>query len=140
MRDLTIVYDQQCGLCSRLGGWLLAQPKWIGIHLVPSQRAAKLYPSLAASIEKEELVVVSDEGAVYLGDHAWLMCLYALKDYRHWAKRLAGPALLPLARQAFTILSANRLHISNWLGLKSDNELGVHLRAIHSPRCHGTGA
>ncbi len=140
MRYLTIVYDDQCGLCTRLGKWLRGQPKWIGIRLLPSRAASRVYPSLAAMIAGEELLAVSDEGAVYVGEHAWLMCLYALKNYRHWAKRLSGPALLPLARQAFTILSANRLDISNWLRLKSDQELEMQLREIHAPRCHGTSA
>jgi hypothetical protein len=64
--------------------------------------------------------------------------LYALKRYRHWAQRLSRPALLPLARQAFTILSANRQRVSKWLGLLSDGELEAELRNIHSPRCYGT--
>jgi predicted DCC family thiol-disulfide oxidoreductase YuxK len=139
MQYLTVVYDRQCGLCTRLGEWLRAQPKWIGIRLLSSHLAARVYPELAPRISREELVV-ADDGRVYLGDHAWLMCLYALKHYRHWAKRLSGPALLPLARQAFAILSGNRRRISRWLRLLSDDELAVELGAIHTPRCHGTGA
>lgn len=95
MQYLTVVYDRQCGLCTRLGEWLRAQPK---------------------------------------------MCLYALKHYRHWAKRLSGPALLPLARQAFAILSGNRRRISRWLRLLGDDDLAVELGAIHTPRCHGTNS
>jgi len=135
MQYLTVVYDDQCGLCKRLGGWLTALPKWIGIRLLPSHAAARLFPALADRIVQDELVVVSDDGRVYLGDHAWLMCFYALKDYRSWAKRLAKPALLPLARSAFAILSANRRRISSWLQLKSDEELAVELGAVNSPRC-----
>jgi predicted DCC family thiol-disulfide oxidoreductase YuxK len=133
---LTVVYDQECGLCKRLGGWLAAQPKWIGIRLLPSPAASRLFPSLADHIAHDELVVVSDDGRVYLGDHAWLMCLYALRDYRSWAKRLSKPALLPLARAAFAILSANRRRISSWLQLKSDDELALELSAVNPPRCH----
>jgi predicted DCC family thiol-disulfide oxidoreductase YuxK len=140
VRYLTVVYDQQCGLCTRLGEWLGAQPKWIGIRLLPSNLAAGVYPTLAPRIAREELVVVSDDGGVYLGDHAWLMCLYALKHYRSWAKRLSNPTLLPLARSAFAILSANRLKLSRWLQLKSDDELAVQLSAVQPPRCHGSGA
>jgi predicted DCC family thiol-disulfide oxidoreductase YuxK len=86
MRYLTVVCDQQCGLCTRLGEWLGAQPKWIGIRLLPSNLAADAYPTLAPRIAREELVVVSDDGGVYLGDHAWLMCLYALKHYPELGK------------------------------------------------------
>jgi len=138
MRYMTVAYDPQCGLCSRVGGWLLKQPKWVALRLVPRDRAAELYPALAERIARDELVIVSDDGSVYFGDHAWLMCLYALRNYRHWAKRLSSPALLPLARQAFTVLSANRRRVSRWLGMLSDAELASELRPINAPRCYGT--
>ncbi len=114
------------------------QPKWIPLRLVPSNYAGWLYPALAARNTQEELIVVSDEGGVYSGDHAWLMCLYALKHYRPWAARLSRPALLPLARQAFAILSGNRRRISKWLGLLNDAELAKELCAINPPKCYGT--
>ena len=140
MQYLTVIYDEQCGLCTRLSQWLHAQPKWIGIRLVPSQSAGPLYPALADRIAHAELVVVTDEGGVYWGNHSWLICLYALKHYRHWAQRLSGPALLPLARQAFAILSSNRRRVSKLLRLLSDDELALRLGAIQTPRCHGNGA
>jgi len=138
MRYLTVFYDPNCGLCSRVGTWLLAQPRLLGLRVAPSSSLARIYPELAARGLRDELIVVSDEGAVYLGDRAWLMCLYALKCYRQWAQRLARPALLPFARQAFTILSANRHRVSKWLGLLSDGELEAELRNIQAPRCYGT--
>lgn len=139
MRCLTIAYDPKCGLCTRIGEWLWKQPKRIALRLVPADRAAQLYPALAGHFANDELVVVSDDGAVYFGDHAWLMCLFALRHYRHWAKRLSRPALLPLARQAFAVLSANRRRVSRWLGLLSDAELARELRPVNLPRCYGTG-
>jgi predicted DCC family thiol-disulfide oxidoreductase YuxK len=138
MKHLTLIYDPDCGLCSRIATWLMAEPKLVGLRTAPSSSLAQVYPDLSARGLRDELIVVSDEGAVYLGDHAWLMCLYALKRYRHWAQRLSLPALLPLARQAFTILSANRQRVSKWLGLLSDGELEAELRNIHAPRCYGT--
>ena len=138
MKCLTVIYDPECGLCSRIGTWLLAQPKFLQLRIVPSSSLAQVYPALAARGLREELIVVSDEGATYLGDRAWLMCLFALKRYRHWAGRLSRPALLPLARQAFKVLSANRRRVSKWLGLLSDRELEEELRNIHAPSCYGT--
>jgi predicted DCC family thiol-disulfide oxidoreductase YuxK len=140
VRYLTVLYDPECGLCARLGQWMQEQPKWIALRLVPSNLGSRLYPELAARIGGEELVVVSDDGGVYVGDHAWLMCLYALRHYRQWAQRLSRPALLPLARSAFAVLSGNRRRISNWLGLLSDTELTAELRGVNPARCHGTNA
>ncbi len=140
MRYLTVLYDPECGLCSRVGTWMRAQPKWVALRLVPSNLGARLYPELATQIYREELVVVSDEGGVYVGDHAWLMCLYALKDYRSWAQRLSRPSLLPFARNAFAILSGNRRRISKWLGLLGDAELTAELRGVNPMRCNATGS
>jgi len=138
MKQLTILYDPECGLCARVGTWLVTQPKLVSLRTAPSSALARLYPELAARGLQDELIVVSDAGAVYLGHHAWLMCLYALKRYRPWAQRLSRPALLPFARQAFTILSANRQRVSKWLGLLTDGELEAELRNIHAPGCYGT--
>jgi predicted DCC family thiol-disulfide oxidoreductase YuxK len=140
MRYLTVIYDPDCGLCSRIGSWLMNQPKLVALRTAPSSSLARVYPELAAKGLRDELIVVSDEGAVYVGDHAWLMCLYALKRYRHWARRLSRPALAPFARQAFTVLSANRQRVSKWLGLLSDGELEAELRNIRAPKCYGTDA
>jgi predicted DCC family thiol-disulfide oxidoreductase YuxK len=88
------------------------------LDLLPanSDAAKRLFPTLASDGGPEELVVVTDEGDYYKGNHAWIMCLYALTEYRDWAYRLAQPSLLPLARQAFEALSHNRARISRWLG------------------------
>ena len=137
MTQLTIIYDSNCGLCARIGSWVATQPKFVAIRMVPANFLAQVFPELAARGLREELIVVSDEGAVYVGNHAWLMCLYALRHYRHWAARLSRPGLAPFAREAFKILSANRERVSKWLGLMSDAELEAELRHIQAPQCYG---
>ena len=136
MRSLTIIYDPDCGLCARIAAWLRAQPKWIPLHVVPSSLAARLYPSLAGKMG-EELIAVSDSGGVYLGDHAWIACLHALRRYRGLARRLSRPSLLPFARQAFKYVSTHRYRISKWLEILTDSEIETELRPINAPRCHG---
>ncbi len=138
MRCLTVVYDRECGFCTRVAGWLMAQPKWIPLRILPSNLVSTVYPALAAKKLQEELVVISDDGGVYLGDHAWLICLHALKRYRRLARRISRPALLPFARQAFKVVSANRHRISKWLESLTDAEIAGELGQIHAPHCHGT--
>ena len=55
---------------------------------------------------------MSDEGDVYRGSHAWIVCLWALKDYREWSFRFAQPALLPLARGIVEWVSTRRHRLS----------------------------
>jgi hypothetical protein len=76
--------------------------------------------------------VISDEGAVYLNDHAWIMVLYAMVEYREWAARLTHPLLMPLARQAFAALSKNRHFLSSFL---STETIAAELRRVEIEPC-----
>ena len=75
---------------------------------------------------------------MYFGSRAWIMCLYALQRYRGWALRLSSPALLPMAREAFALLSSNRYFISYFLGGLNESELSAKLETTRVPKCYGT--
>lgn len=128
MKALYVLYDSQCGLCSRLQEWLSRQPAYVPMRLVAS-RSAEALRSFPASLMSGELAVVSDTGEAWIGGHAWVICLWALRDYRHWANRLSSPGLLPLARQAFSILSRNRQALSHLLGFEGDAAIASQLLA-----------
>jgi len=121
MTRLTVLYDASCGLCIHSRAWLERQPKFAELEFVAahSAKARELFPELAGT-GPDELVVVDDEGGVYRGAYAWLMCLYALVEYREWSFRLAQPRLLPLARWAFAWVSTNRKDLSRALGMAAD--------------------
>ncbi len=138
MEYLYVLYDARCGLCSWARRWLLRQPMLIDLRFIPagSPLAARLFPGLGRPGDPpEELVVVNDQGGVYREDSAWIMCLFALEDYREWANRLAHPLLRPLARQAFSLLSRQRSKISRWLSLASEVEIAQTLCQVIEPPC-----
>jgi hypothetical protein len=58
-----------------------------------------------------------------------------MRNYRAWALRLARPALLPVAREGFRVLSGNRRKVSDWMGLVSDHDLAGYLGRTTTPRC-----
>jgi predicted DCC family thiol-disulfide oxidoreductase YuxK len=126
VRSLTVLYDARCGLCSNARRWLEGQPQIVPLELLAadSEEARRRYPTLAEA-EPEELVVVSDEGDVYRGSHAWIVCLWALQDYREWSFRFARPALLPLARGIVEWVSTRRHRLSRALGMMSDQEIAL---------------
>ena len=132
MERLTVLYDAWCGFCVSCRRWLEAQPAYVPLEFIPAGSAAALraFPDLATTQEPAELVVVDSDGAVYRGAHAWIMCLYALREYREWAQFLSRPTLLPLARQAFELLSRNRKEVSDRLGLLPEPELVERLRRL----------
>jgi predicted DCC family thiol-disulfide oxidoreductase YuxK len=100
---LTVVYDAGCELCRRCRDWLATQPTFVPVRLVPAHDA-----SVAGLPVGEELVVLADTGEAWVGPQAFVMCLWATREYRSWSYRLSGPAFAPLARRFFTAVSQRR--------------------------------
>lgn len=136
MQKLYVLYDPKCELCCRLKNWILVQRSWIGLAVLEagSARAKKLFPELEHIATENDLAVISDEGAVYLNDRAWIMVLYAMVEYREWAARLTHPLLMPLARQAFAALSTNRHLLSRWL-TSTEPVIASELRGVALEGC-----
>src|SRR5438105_3489467 len=122
---LWVIYDGHCGFCVACRHWLEAQPALVPLEFLPlsSPEVRRLFPRLAIPENVEEPIVISDQGAVYRGSSAWILCLWALEDYRELAGRLASPALLPFARRIFETVSRNRTGLSNALGLRPEASL-----------------
>jgi len=137
MEKLYVLYDPKCELCCRLKNWILVQRSWIGLALVEqgSEKANRLFAELDRIAGKEDLAVISDEGAVYLNDRAWIMVLYAMVEYREWASRLTHPVLMPLARQAFAALSKNRHWLSKMLSSEDPEAIAGELRQVELEPC-----
>jgi predicted DCC family thiol-disulfide oxidoreductase YuxK len=133
MRTLYLLFDARCGLCTEIGGWLAGQPAFVELKVLSSdsEEARRKFPSLPPG----ELSIISDSGEVWLGNNAFLVCLWALRGYRSWAYRLSTPLLRPMARQAFAEISHNRHAISKLLGLKSESDLRKHLSEVDIPPC-----
>lgn len=127
-----MIYDATCGFCVRCREWLERQPAFLEVECLWSRahETASRFPGLVGP-GPADLIVVDDEGGVYRGATAWIMCLYALRDYREWSFRLASPALLPFARKAFEGLSASRGVISRLFGLSPEVEFS---RAVEESR------
>jgi hypothetical protein len=70
-----------------------------------------------------------------LSNHAWLVCLWALRDYRNLAFRLTSPMLSAMAREAFFLVSKNRKALSAILNLRSAHEVQNELRKVAVPGC-----
>lgn len=137
MTKLYVLYDPKCELCCRLKNWILVQRSWLGLALIEqgSEKAKRLFPDLDKLATKEDLAVISDEGALYLNDRAWIMVLYAMVEYREWASRLTHPLLMPLARQAFAALSKNRHWISTLLSTNNPEAIAGQLRQVELGPC-----
>jgi predicted DCC family thiol-disulfide oxidoreductase YuxK len=136
MERLFVLYDDRCGICRWARRWVEVQPTFLEVVFLAanSQAARDTFPTLPATDPPEELVAVSDAGEVYRGGSAWVMVLFALREYREWSLRLGSPALLPVARQAFSWFSRRRGRFSQWLGL-DDEDLAATFGRVETLAC-----
>lgn len=114
----TVLYDKRCALCQRVKEWLEEQPKYAHMKFVEaaSKEAQYKFPEIDHNRTLTELTVISDNGLVYKGEKAWIICLWALQEYREWAVTLSSPELFPLAQRMIMWVSSNRFKISKFLG------------------------
>jgi len=101
---LTVLYDENCGICRTARRFLDSRAQLVPLEFVAagSEEARRRYPTLDHAQTLKEITVIGDDGAVYVDDSAWLMCLWALDGYRGLAARLSQPHLRPLARRVVT--------------------------------------
>jgi len=120
MRRLTVLYDARCALCLRCRDYLASYSTVMPLEFLASQS-----PEASARFGEvpwlgEELVVVSDEGEVWVGPAAFLVCMWALRDTREWSYRLSTPLFAPLAGRFFAVFSANRSRIAAFVQPRCD--------------------
>ncbi|MEU6020762.1 DCC1-like thiol-disulfide oxidoreductase family protein [Micromonospora sp. NPDC047134] len=110
IRYLTVLYDAHCPICRTAREWLASQAQLVPLEFVPagSAEARQRFPGLDHEATLRDITVVADDGALYIGDGAWIACLWALAEYRATAERLSRPHLLPLARGVVAAASAVR--------------------------------
>lgn len=132
MKCLYVLYDSQCELCIRCRDWLMKQAVFVPLVFIPlqSDEVQRRFPGIDALKPAEQLLVISDDGSVYRGASAWIMCLWALQNYRQHAQRLATPVLLPLAQSVCELLSRNRFFLSDIL-FRQDPESAARKLTAH---------
>jgi predicted DCC family thiol-disulfide oxidoreductase YuxK len=108
----TVLYDAHCPLCRTASRWLQTRDQLVPLRFVAAGSAAarQRFPGLNHEATLRDITVVADTGEVYVGDGAWVACLWSLAGYRELAERLSRPHLLPLARQVVAAASAVRQH------------------------------
>lgn len=116
MGGLTVLFDRDCALCCRARSWLGRQRALVPLQFVPagSLVARQLFPALDPAETLREMTVIGERGEVYRGAKAWLMCLWALRDYREMAIRWSAPERMEYARRFVAWVSRNRFRLS-WL-------------------------
>jgi predicted DCC family thiol-disulfide oxidoreductase YuxK len=135
MQRLTVLYDRKCKFCRRVRDWLESEPKFLALELLARQsdQVKTRYPSFAIdpNDSPQELIVISDEGQVYLDTNAMIMCLYALRRFRALSLRLGQPGMFHLARGFFKFVGRQRHHDLFMAQRLTDEQL--HQKFSHNP-------
>jgi len=124
MKSLYVLFDADCSVCRRCRDWLSSQPAFVRLIFIPLQSPEidRMFPGVKSLRPQQQLIVIGDNGDVYRGASAWLICLWALRGYRATALRLANPILRPFAKLFCEVVSRNRSRISEFLSINRTNE------------------
>ena len=108
VRALTVLFDPDCPICRAAKQWLMSLQPLVNVHFVAvsSPAAAQRFPALDMAECRNEITVVTDEGYVYRGDRAFIMCMWAMRRTRSLAIQMA------LGRKA-TVLKA-MVGVTSW--------------------------
>lgn len=131
MKSLTVLYDNNCGLCCRAVRRLITEPTYLPVKFAPARapQVRERFASAFAAAGDDQLIVLADSGELYKGPSAWIMVLYALRRYRPLAMRLASPTFRPLAARVINVITRNRLQISEVLGMSPESCILTEARA-----------
>ncbi|WP_327661900.1 MULTISPECIES: thiol-disulfide oxidoreductase DCC family protein [unclassified Streptomyces] len=101
VRRLTVLYDTECPLCTFAHNWLAKQRQLVPLEFVPagSQEARQRYPELDHAATLTDITVIGDGGQLYRDSAAWVVCMWALREYRATAHRMSTPAGMKIAKQ-----------------------------------------
>ena len=134
MKTLYVLYDAKCELCRRVRVWLQGQPTFVPLAFVPLQspELEERFPGITALEPARQILVVADSGEVWRGADAWIMCLWALREFREWSQRLASPLLRPFAMRVCDMVSRNRYRFSQWFQRTGAQEIANTLAAQES--------
>ena len=111
-RDLSLVvwFDGDCGFCRRVASWLQRQQTLVPVQLVAAQSARVAGCPIGLESLLARLTVTASDGAVYRGTNAWIVVLWALRDYRALSLRFAMPRWRPWAERLFGAITG----IASW--------------------------
>ena len=114
MGSYRILYDADCGICTRAATWLQQRALQEPVRWVPVDSAEA--HSLLPNRPPDEMAVIGPQGEVWLGADGVTVCL-RLAGHRAFARTLELPLGHQLGRGAYRMIARNRRLLSRWFGL-----------------------
>jgi predicted DCC family thiol-disulfide oxidoreductase YuxK len=115
-----VLYDADCGICTRAACWLARRDRDRRLDLEPLQAAASLAPDAPPAAELElALHVRAADGRWHRGGDAVLTALAALPRWRLLAGLVRRTPLGLVVEPAYRLVAANRGLASRLLGVEA---------------------
>ncbi len=141
VNSIEVYYDGRCGMCCTFHEWINRQTRAFKIQFIPYQSpvAEEVFPGVGTLDPAREMIVRTDEGAIFRGAEAWVWCLYSCADHRALARRLAKPVMLAVAVRMCRLLASNRHGLSKIFFRRKDREVRETLHSMVLPDCDDGG-
>ena len=91
VRGITVQFDPDCPVCRAARSWMQLRRPLVRVQFVPvgSEEARRRFPALDMDECRREITVVTDQGYLYRGRAAFILCLWALRSTRVLAIEMA---------------------------------------------------
>ena len=115
-----VLYDADCGICTRAACWLARRDRDRRLDLEPLQAAASLAPDAPPTAELERaLHARATDGRWHRGGDAVLTALAAVPRWRLLAGLVRRTPLGLVVEPAYRLVAANRVLASRLLGAEA---------------------
>jgi len=113
---LQVLYDADCGFCTRTARLLRRLDRLARLELVPLQRAHSAVPDAPSEDRLLDRMHVRDPGGRWwIGSEGWLRIAGAVPALRPLAILARIPFVRPLVEPVYAFIARNRHHISRLL-------------------------
>lgn len=139
LQFIEVYYDGHCGMCCTFHEWVNQQARAIDVRFIPYQdkRAEEWFPGVHQLEPEREMIVRTDQNAIYRGAEGWVLCLLSCEKYQGIARKLASPRLLPFAQKVCHALAARRRTISKIIFTRKEREVATMLHKMPEAECSG---
>lgn len=88
---LTVLYDADCPVCRQARRWAERQRQLVPLEFVASgsSAATQRFPGLDVASTRRDVTAITDDGAVFRDDQAWIAVLWCVATTRATAIQLA---------------------------------------------------
>ena len=87
---LTVLYDADCPVCRQARRWAERQRQLVPLRFIPSgsPAATQRFPRLDVQSTRRDVTAITDDGAVFRDDQAWIAVLWCVATTRATAVQL----------------------------------------------------